>query len=104
MKSLILPGLAALAFSGFVSTAWAGDDAADRAAALRLCRAEAAARANVEPGEVRLDSIQTRARLVRVDLDVWKNGDLVNVRCDVSRDGDLRITAMNLPEVAQAAN
>jgi hypothetical protein len=103
MKSLILPGLAALAFSGLSSIAWAGDDGADRSAAFRLCRSEAAARANVAESEVRLDMIQTRARLVRVDLDVWKNGDLVNVRCDVSRDGELHITALNLPQVAQAA-
>lgn len=104
MKAFLFPGLVALAFSGLSSIAWAGDDAVDRSAALRLCRTEAAARANVSESEVRLDMIQTRARLVRVDLDVWKNGDLVNVRCDVSRDGELTIAAMNLPPVAHAAN
>ncbi len=103
MKSLILPGLAALAVFAAVPNAWAGDDGADRSAALRLCRAEVAARANVPAEEVRLDAIQTRARLVRIDLDVWKNGDLVNVRCDVARGAELQITALNLPEVAQAA-
>jgi hypothetical protein len=45
---------------------------------------------------VRFDSVRTRLRTVHVDFDVWRDGRLVNVRCEVARDaGELTIAAIN---------
>lgn len=71
----------------------AANDVSDRSAAIQLCRAEVSAQAGAS--EVRLDQVRVRPRLVRVDLDLWRNGSLQNVRCDVTRgDGELTIAAI----------
>jgi hypothetical protein len=69
---------------------------APRPSAIELCRAEVAAQAGVGIDQVRFDQIRTRTRLVRVDLDLWRDGQLQNVRCDVARDaGNLTIAAIS---------
>lgn len=71
------------------------DEAADRTAAIRLCRAEVSAQAGLEADSVRFDQVRVRPRLVRVDLDVWRNGRLQNVRCDVTRrHGEVEIASI----------
>ena len=71
------------------------NDVSDRSAAIRLCRAEVSAQAGASASEVRLDQVRVRPRAVRVDLDVWRDGNLQNVRCDVTRgDGELTIAAI----------
>ncbi len=64
------------------------DDVSDRTQAIRICKAEVAAQAGVDAAEVRLDQVRVRGTSVRVDLDLWRSGDLQNIRCDVSRGGD----------------
>lgn len=86
--------LTALAFAAlsFASPAAAGDLNTDRTAAIRLCRAEVAAQANVDPGQVRFDDLRVRSGQVRINLDLWRDGQLTNVRCDVTRgDGEPQI-------------
>ena len=68
--------------------------AADIGDAIRLCRAEVAAQAG-EAATVRLDQASVRARAVRVDLDIWRNGQLENVRCVVDGEpGALRLASL----------
>jgi hypothetical protein len=78
---------AALVTPGFAQA----DEVSDRAAAIQLCRAEIAAQAGVPASEVDFDQVQVRARLVRVDFDLWRNGQLENIRCDVRRGSELQI-------------
>lgn len=78
------------------------DPVADRNGAIALCRNEVAARAGVEAGTVQLDQARLRGRLVRVDLDLWRDGRLQNIRCDVSRGPALTIASIT-PAVQTAA-
>lgn len=81
--ALVIPGVAL------------ADDASDRSQAIRLCKAEVAAQAGVDLSEVRFDQARVRGASVRIDLDLWRNGDLENIRCDVSRRGaELSIAAI----------
>jgi hypothetical protein len=94
---------ASLTLIGFANSAFA-NDVEDRTQAIRLCRAEVSARAGVVADEVRLDQARVRPRLVRVDLDVWTNGQLQNIRCDVQRGDTLEIADITPTlQTAQAA-
>lgn len=66
----------------------------DRNAAIGLCRAEVAQQAGLTADQVRLDNVRVSGRSVRVDLDVWQNGALQNVRCEVSRGQELTIASI----------
>jgi hypothetical protein len=93
--------VAALAVPGIARA----DEAGDRSAAIRLCRAEVSTQAGLEADNVRFDQVRVRPRLVRVDLDVWRNGQLQNVRCDVTRrNGEVEIASITpaLQSVAAA--
>jgi hypothetical protein len=80
----------------FIPGQAAADEVTDRNAAIQLCRAEISAQAGLEADAVRFDSVRTRLRTVHVDFDVWRDGRLVNVRCEVARDaGELTIAAIN---------
>lgn len=89
----------AVVFAAFLSApqgALAGDNIADRSAAIQLCRTEVAAQAGADLDAVRLDNVRVRPSLVRVDLDLWRDGQLNNIRCDVSRDaGALQIASIS---------
>ena len=91
---------AALAAPLAFSAPAGASEAAEITAAVAMCRTEAAARAGVTEDNVRLDGVSSRRQRVRVDLDVWQDGQLTNVRCDVAREAALTITAINLPEAA----
>jgi len=94
MRSLIFSTLAlgALVLPG----AAAADEAGDRAAAIQLCRAEISAQSGVGADQVRFDKVRTRLASVRVDFDVWRDGQLTNVRCEVARNaGDLTIASIS---------
>jgi hypothetical protein len=78
------------------------DAASDQTQAIRLCWAEIAAQAGAGQSSIRLDQVRTRARSVRVDLDVWRNGQLTNVRCEVARGDDVRIASIT-PELRATA-
>jgi hypothetical protein len=96
---------AAVVFAAFLSVpsaALAGDTVADRSAAIQLCRAEVSAQAGAD-ADIRLDTARVRANSVRVDFDVWRGGQLQNVRCDVEREaGALQIASIT-PALASAS-
>jgi len=78
---LVIPGVAS------------ADDVSDRNQAISLCRAEVQAQAGAD-ATVRLDQVRVRPRAVRVELDLWRNGQLQNVRCEVTRGQELTIAAI----------
>lgn len=79
---LVMPGMAS------------ADTVSDRSQAIQLCRAEVVAQSGAEADAVRLDQVNVRPRLVRVDFDLWQNGALQNVRCEVSRGAELTIASI----------
>ena len=84
----------ALATALVLPSAAFADDVRDRTEAIQLCRAEVASQAGVEASQVRLDQVRVRGRSIRVDLDVWRDGALQNVRCDVNRAAELTIASI----------
>jgi hypothetical protein len=100
MKNLIVAALALTAF-GLPGVASA-DTARDRQAAISLCRADIAAQANVDPASIELDNIRVRAGLIRVDFDLWHNGSLQNIRCEVSRGAELTVASITPTLTASA--
>jgi hypothetical protein len=76
------------------SLAFADQNTSDRSAAIQLCRAEVTAQAGLDADSVRLDNVHLRASVVRVDFDVWRDGQLQNVRCEVSRGDTLQIASI----------
>jgi hypothetical protein len=93
MKNFLFSSMA-LAAILFVPGVASADDISDRTDAIRLCRAEVAAQAGTDADSVRLDQVRVRPRLVRVDLDIWRDGALQNVRCDVARGGELTVASI----------
>lgn len=91
---------ATLATPGFAQAS----DATDQTAAIRLCRAEVAAQSGVEADTIRFDQVRVRRQAVRVDFDLWRNGQLQNVRCEVARGEEgLRIASITPTLQAVAA-
>lgn len=93
MKNFLFSAMAFAAVLVIPGAAFA-DDASDRTEAIRICKAEVAAQAGVDAATVRFDQVRVRATSVRVDLDLWRNGDLQNIRCDVRRGDDLQIASI----------
>jgi hypothetical protein len=90
MKSFLISTLALVALAA-PGVAFASDEAADRSEAIRMCRAEVAAQTGLAPEQIQLDQARVRGARVRIDLDVWRNGSLENVRCNVQRGATLTI-------------
>jgi hypothetical protein len=86
---LVIPGLAS------------ADADADRSRAIALCRVEVTAQAGPE-ATVRFDQVRVRPNAVRVEFDVWRNGQLQNVRCVVDRGPELTIASIT-PALQTAA-
>lgn len=93
MKTFLMSALALAAVVVMPGVASA-DDASARNEAIQLCRAEVAAQAGVEASQVRLDQVRVRGRSIRVDLDLWRNGGLQNIRCNVARGSELTIASI----------
>jgi len=94
MKNFLFSSMA-LAAVLFVPGVASADDVSDRTEAIQLCRGEVAAQAGLDASAVRLDQVRVRPRAVRVDFDVWRGGDLQNVRCEVARSqGNLTIASI----------
>ena len=102
MKNFLMSAMALTAVIVMPGAAFA-DDVADRREAIRLCRAEVSAQAGVDARELRLDQVRTRGRSVRVDLDLWRNGRLQNIRCDVDRTEEQLTVAAVSPTLQTAA-
>jgi hypothetical protein len=79
---LVIPGIAS------------ADEVNDRTQAIHLCRTEVAAQAGVDVSQARFDQVRVRGRTVRVDIDLWRNGALQNIRCDVTRGDTLAIASI----------
>lgn len=96
MRSFIFSAALALSALAIPTQASAADEVNDRTAAIELCRAEISSQSGLDAQSVRFDQVRVRATNVRVDFDVWRDGRLTNVRCDVSRGGDeLQIASIN---------
>lgn len=83
MRILFVSGLALASILGAAAPASA-DVASDRANAIQVCRDEVSRQAGVEADTVRLDQVRARGRGFRVDLDLWRDGQLTNIRCDTA--------------------
>lgn len=95
MREFMISALALGAFL-LVPGVAAADDAADRTAAIQLCRGEIASQAGLNADQVRFDHVRVRPRIVRTHFDVWRDGQLTNVVCDVTRAraGELTVAAI----------
>jgi hypothetical protein len=93
MRSFLFSAIASAAVVA-PGGAVAGNDIEDRTQALRLCRATVAQQAGVDDDDVRLDQVRVRGKSVLVDIDLWRDGKLQNIRCDVSRGAELLITSI----------
>lgn len=102
MKNFLAYAVVAAAIFAAPQAAFAGDTVADRSSAIQLCRAEVATQAGVEADTVRLDQVAVRARVVRVDFDLWRDGNLQNIRCEVTRGDELQIASIT-PALQTAA-
>lgn len=80
----------------------AANEIADRTAAIQLCRAEISAQSGLDADSVRFDKVRVRLSNVRADFDVWRDGRLTNVRCDVARNGGALTIASITPDVSAA--
>ena len=100
MRNFILSSLVLgfLALPGVASA----DEVRDRTEAIRICRAEVASQAGVELSQARFDQVRVRPHAVRVDIDLWRNGDLQNIRCEVSRTGGELTVASITPALTTA--
>ena len=98
MRSVFLSALALAAFVGFAVPA----SADDRTAAIELCRAEIGRLTGAETDQIRIDQTRTRSHAVRVDLDLWRDGQLTNVRCNVERSGEAQVIASIEPALQTA--
>jgi hypothetical protein len=105
MKNIVISAFLAIAALSAPGVASA-DDVSDRSAAIGLCRAEINAQTGLGADEVRFDQVRVRPRVVRVDFDVWRDGRLQNVRCEVDRGANLTIAAITpaLQTASAAAN
>jgi hypothetical protein len=102
MKNFLMSAMALTAVLVVPSVAHA-DDVGDRSQAIALCRAEVQTQAG-DAATVRLDQVRVRPRRVRVDLDVFRDGQLQNVRCDVDRQqGDGLVIASITPALQTAS-
>ncbi|MGE0742594.1 MAG: hypothetical protein AB7O98_14735 [Hyphomonadaceae bacterium] len=103
MKNFLMSAMALAAVLVMPGVASA-DAVSDRTAAIGLCRTEVSSRTGVAAESIRLDQARVRLSVVRVDLDVWQNGRLQNVRCDVTRGEQLQIAEITpaLQSVAAA--
>lgn len=94
MRTLILSALALVSTAFIPGQASAADENTDRTHAIELCRTQVSQQAGVEIGQARLDQARVRGHSVRVDIDLWSNGSLRNVRCDVTRGDTLQIASI----------
>jgi hypothetical protein len=100
MRILFVSGLALASIFSAAAPASA-EVASDRAAAIQLCREEVGRQAGVDAESVRLDQVRARGRGFRVDLDLWRDGELTNVRCDTD-GGDSQAIAEISPALTTA--
>lgn len=92
MKNFLMSAMA-LAAVLVVPGVASAEASTDRNEAIALCRTEVTAQAG-DGATVRFDQLRERATTIRVDFDVWRDGRLQNVRCDVARGEALTIASI----------
>src|SRR5262249_4695566 len=102
MRNLMLAGLLAAALFGVATPASAVSDA-DLNQAIALCRTTVAQQAGADLDHARFHQVSERGRLVRVDIQLWKNGRLTNVRCEVTT-GQTPLSIAQITPALQTAN
>lgn len=83
MRNSVLAAVVAASFLGFAPSASAVTDA-DLNQAIALCRTTVAQQAGADLDHARFHQVSERGRLIRVDIQLWKNSHLTNVRCEVT--------------------
>jgi len=99
--------LAALALSAALAAPGLAraDQVGDQGAAVQLCRSQITSQAGVTDDQLRLTQATTRLSGIRVHFDLWRNGQVQGVDCQVLRhDGAFQVAAINPPLVATAAS
>jgi hypothetical protein len=91
--------LAALALTAIAAVpGLARADQSDQNAAVALCRAEVSNQAGVSGDALRLTQVRAGLRGVRVQFDLWRNGQPQAVDCDVAhQNGALHIASITPP-------
>jgi hypothetical protein len=83
MRNIVLAGAVAAALLGFAPQASAVTDA-DLNQAIALCRGTVASQGGADLDHARFHQVSVRGRTVLVDIQLWRNNRLTNVRCEVS--------------------
>jgi hypothetical protein len=73
------------------------DDVSDRSQAIQFCRTQISSQTGVDADAVRLDQVRVRPHSVRADFDLWRHGQLQNVRCEVPRGQELSVATITPP-------
>jgi hypothetical protein len=91
--------LAALALTAIVAVpGLARASQSDANTAVALCRAEVSSQAGVSGDALRLTQVRAGLRAVRVQFDLWRNGQQQGVDCNVERqNGALQIASITPP-------
>ena len=95
----ILAGIAAAVVLGFSAPASAQTSVSD---AIALCRTTVAQQAGVDLEHARFDQVRERSRLYSVAINLWSNGALTHVRCDVPK-GETATVASITPALQTAS-
>lgn len=99
----------AVALAAFCGAAFAtltpalADDTSDRAAAIAACRTAVAQELAVQPGDLTLDQIATKARFIELRLEARSNGAKVAADCTFARRARTTTVAVVGAPARQAA-
>ena len=94
MRTFVLSGLAAAFLLSLSPAAVAQPSANQVSDAIALCRDSIAEQTHTDVDHVRLDQVRQRTHSVTVDIDLWRDGRLTNVRCEVARGETLTIASI----------
>ena len=103
MRKVFMSSVIVAALLGLASPVSAQPARSDASAAINLCRTTVAQQTGAALDHVRFDEVHQRAHAVLVDLNLWADGKLTNVRCEVARGDTLTVASIS-PELHSAAS